>query len=134
MELKFSVIFGMILAVIVLAVATAVWMAAPAYVDVAAIVAVIIFTLLLTKFYTGKVSMTMNGMLTVGILWVIIAAISDVAYAYAFGLNLTAYFSNAMVYVGYVLILVLALVGQRMFGSKKTSAPAAEPSIPAKQP
>lgn len=70
MELKFSVLFGIILAIIVLAVTTVVWMANPDYVDMAAIITIIILALLLTKLYVGKIKVSMNGMLKTAIVWI----------------------------------------------------------------
>jgi len=125
MNFKKPVLFGVILALVVVVVTTAAWMANPAYVDIAAIVTVVVLTLLLTKFYVGKTSVTTMGMLTVGILWAIIAAIFDLVYASAFSLNLATYYSNYLIYVGYVLIIVLALVGHKIFGAKAAAtAPA----------
>lgn len=123
MEFKFSVIFGVILAVIVMAVANGVYMLDPAYVSPAVIVTGIVLTLVLTKLYLGKVAATMQDMLVTSIIWVIIVAVFDVISVFAFGLDMTEYFSNYMIYVGYVLIIVFALIGFKLFGSK-SSAPA----------
>lgn len=130
MEFKFSVLFGIILAIIVLAVANGVWMVDPTYVSPAAIVTIIIFTLIFTKLYLGKVSVDLAGMVTVSIVWVIIVAIIEAIVAFGMGLDLTTYYSNYMIYVGYVLLIVFAIIGFKLFGSKG-GAPAQPAAAPA---
>jgi hypothetical protein len=130
MEFKFSVLFGIILAIIVLALAIGVWMVSPAYVDLTAIIMIIIFTLIFTKLYLGRVSVTIGGMVAVSIVWLIILAILDVAMVFVFGLNFTEYYSNYMIYVGYVLIIIFAVIGYKLFSGEAkpaTPAPAATP-------
>jgi hypothetical protein len=121
MELKFSVLFGIILGIIVMAVATAAWMVGPAYVDAAAIVTIIVATLVLTKLYVGKVKTSMGGMIAVGVVWIIVTAILDVAYVTAFGLDFVAYYMNPMIYAGYIVLIVCAAIGHRIFSGKKPS-------------
>jgi hypothetical protein len=129
MEFKFSIIFGIILAIIVLAVATGVWMVDPAYVSPAAMITIIIFTLIFTKLYLGKVSVDLKGMITVSIIWLIVTAIIEVIYVFAMALDITTYYSNYMIYVGYILIIIFAVIGFKLFGSKGGAAtPAAAPA------
>lgn len=130
MEFKFSVLFGIILAIIVLAVANGIWMVDPTYVSPAAIVTIIIFTLIFTKLYLGKVSVDLGGMVTVSIIWLIILAILDAAMVFAMGLDITTYYSNYMIYVGYILLIVFAIIGFKLFGSK-SGAPAQLAAVPA---
>ncbi len=130
MEFKFSVLFGIILAIIVLAVANGVWMVDPAYVSPAAIATIIIFTLIFTKFYLGKVSVDLAGMVTVSIVWVIVVAIIEAIVAFGMGLDITTYYSNYMIYVGYILLIVFAIIGFKLFGSK-SGAPAQLAAAPA---
>lgn len=126
MELKFSVLFGVILAVVLLAVTTVVFMVSPAYVDIAAIVTIIVLALLLTKLYVGRVKVPVSGMVATVIVWILIVAVLDIVYASAMGLDLAAYYSNYMIYAGYALMLVLALIGHRVFGgASATKAPEA---------
>ncbi len=115
MEFKFSVLFGIILAIIVLAVANVVWMFYVAYLDPAVLVTIIIFTLIFTKLYLGKVSATMKDMIVTSIIWVIIVGIFDVIMVLALGLNFMQYYSNYFIYAGYVLIIILAIVGYKLF-------------------
>lgn len=130
MEFKFSVLFGIILAIIVLAVANGVFMVDPAYVSPAAIATIIIFTLIFTKFYLGKVSVDLAGMVTVSIVWVIVVAIIEAIVAFGMGLDITTYYSNYMIYVGYILLIVFAIIGFKLFGSK-SGAPAQPAAAPA---
>lgn len=133
MEFKFSVIFGIVLAIVVQAVANAVFMVGAAYVSAAAIIAGIVMTLILSKFYLGKVSATMTDMLVTSIIWVIIVAISDVAVAFALGSDMMTYFSNYMIYVGYVLIIVVALAGFKLFGAGSGGTEGVSPPKPAQE-
>lgn len=130
MEFKFSVLFGIILAIIVLAVAFGVYMVDITYMSPAAIVTIIIFTLIFTKLYLGKVSVDLGGMVTVSIIWLIILAILDAAMVFAMGLDITTYYSNYMIYVGYILLIVFAIIGFKLFGSK-SGAPAQPAAAPA---
>lgn len=132
MEFKFSVLFGIILAIIVLAVANGVYMFAPTYMHVAAIVMIIIFTLIFTKLYLGKVSVDLVGMVTVSIIWLIVVAIIEAIVAFAMAMDITAYYSDYMIYVGYILIIIFAVIGHKLFGGKG-AAPAATPA-PAEKP
>jgi CDP-diglyceride synthetase len=137
MEFKFSVLFGIILAIIVLAVANGVFMVDPAYVSPAAIATIIIFTLIFTKLYLGKVSVDLAGIVTVSIVWVIVVAIIEAIVAYGMGLDLTTYYSNYMIYVGYILIIILAVIGFKLFsgkGAAPAAAPAEKPAPPAETP
>lgn len=131
MNFKKPVLFGVILAIVVFVATTAAWMVNPAYVDIAALITVIVLTLVLTKLYVGKVSVATKDMLMASIIWLIIAAVFDVAMVVAMNLNFVTYYSNVLIYVGYVLIIVLALVGHRLFGAK-TAATAAPAEAPAK--
>ena len=128
MEFKFSILFGIILAIIVLGVASGVWMVDPTYASPAAIIMVIVFTLIFTKLYLGKVSVTMGGMVTVSIVWLIVVAIIEAIYVAAMGLDFTTYYSNYMVYVGYILIIILAIIGYKLFSKGGSPAPAAKPA------
>lgn len=121
-----SVLFGVIFAVVLLAVTTVVFMASPAYVDIAAIVTIIILALLLTKLYVGKVKVSAGGMASTAVVWIAIAVVFDLAYASAFGLNLAAYYSNYMIYAGYALLAVFVLVGYKLFGGAPSN-PKAKP-------
>jgi len=132
MEFKFSILFGIILAIIVLAVANGVWMVDPTYVSPAAIVTIIIFTLIFTKLYLGKVSVTLGEMVAVSVVWVIVVAIIEAIVAYGMGLDLTTYYSNYMIYVGYVLVIIFAIIGYKIFGGKGAPAPGAP--APAEKP
>ncbi|MEE9323704.1 MAG: hypothetical protein V3U72_04105 [Candidatus Aenigmarchaeota archaeon] len=134
MEFKFSVLFGIILAIIVLAVANGVYIVDTTYVSPAAIVTIIIFTLIFTKLYLGKVSVNLGGMVTVSILWVIIVAVIEAIVAFAMGLDITTYFSNYMIYVGYVLLIVFAIIGHKLFSGKGAAPAAAPEAAPAEAP
>jgi|GEM_PF-1743520 len=139
MEFKFSILFGIILALIVLAVASGVYMVDVMYVSPAAIITIIILTLIFTKLYLGKVSATMKDMLVTSIVWLIVFAILDAVYAFAMALNITTYYSNYMIYVGYVMIIIFAIIGHKIFSrgsapSAKASAPAEKPATPASTP
>ncbi|NIO22771.1 MAG: hypothetical protein GTN38_01955 [Candidatus Aenigmarchaeota archaeon] len=133
MEFKFSILFGIILAIIVLAVANGVWMVDPTYVSPAAMITIIIFTLIFTKLYLGKVSASMKDMVVVSIVWLIVVAIIEAIAAFAMGMDLTAYYSNYMIYVGYVLIIIFAIIGHKIF-SGKGGAPATPATAPAEKP
>jgi CDP-diglyceride synthetase len=133
MEFKFSVLFGIILAIIVLAVSYGVYMVDPAYASPAAIVMIIIFTLVFTKLYLGKVSVSMADMVVVSIVWLIIVAIIEAIVAFAMNLDLTTYYSNYMIYGGYILIIIFAIIGHKLFSGKET-APAAKPPPAAAPP
>jgi hypothetical protein len=136
MEFKFSVLFGIVLAIIVLGVASGVWMVDPTYMSPAAIIMIIVFTLIFTKLYLGKVSVTMGGMITVSIVWLIIVAIIEAIYVFAMAMDLTTYYSNYMIYVGYILIIIFAIIGYKIFAKGGAPAPAAKPAAmpPAKAP
>jgi len=135
MEFKFSVLYGIILAIIVLAVAFGVYMVDITYVSPAAIIMVIVFTLVFTKLYIGKVSVTMGGMITVSIVWLIIVAIIEAIVAFAIVPDLTTYYSNYMIYVGYILIIIFAIIGYKIFAKGGAPAPAAKPvATPATTP
>jgi hypothetical protein len=139
MEFKFSVLFGIILALIVLAVTFGVYMVDPAYASPAAIITIIIFTLVFTKLYLGKVSATMQDMIVVSIVWMIIVAIIEAIYVFAMALDLTTYYSNYMIYVGYILIIIFAIIGYKIFAKGEAApstsgAPAAKPAAPAAGP
>ncbi|NIO21931.1 MAG: hypothetical protein GTN76_14675 [Candidatus Aenigmarchaeota archaeon] len=133
MEFKFSVLFGIVLAIIVLGVANGVYMVDPTYVDAAAIIMVIVFTLIFTKLYIGKVSVTLGGMIAVSIVWLIVVAIIEAIVVFAMNFDLTTYYSNYMIYVGYILIVILAIVGYKIFarGGAAPSTPAAPAEKPA---
>jgi len=139
MEFKFSVLFGIILAIIVLAVSSGVWMFAQAYTDIAAIVMIIIFTLIFTKLYLGKVSVTMGGMVAVSIVWLIVVAIIDAIFVFTapmmgMTIDATTYYSNYMIYVGYILIIIFAVIGYKLFGGKGAAPAAPAPAAPAPVP
>lgn len=135
MEFKFSVLYGIILAIIVLAVAFGVYMVDITYASPAAMVTIIIFTLIFTKLYLGKVTVDLAGMVTVSIVWVIVVAIIEAIVAYGMALDLTTYYSNYMIYVGYVLIIIFAVIGFKLFSGKGAApvapAPAEEKPAPA---
>ncbi len=134
MEFKFSVLFGIILAIIVLAVAFGVYMVDPAYMSPAAIVTIIIFTLIFTKLYLGKVSVTMGEMITVSIVWVIVVAIIEAIVVAAMGLDFVTYYSNYMIYVGYILIIIFAVIGYKLFSGKGTPSTPPPAERPAPSP
>ncbi len=134
MEFKFSVLYGIILAIIVLAVAFGVYMVDPAYASPAAIVMIIIFTLIFTKLYLGKVSVDLAGMITVSIIWVIVVAIIEAIVAFSIVPDLTTYYSNYMIYVGYILIIIFAVIGHKLFAGKGAPPAAAPAEKPAAAP
>jgi hypothetical protein len=68
-------------------------------------------------------------MVTVSIIWLIVTAIIEVIYVFAMSLDITTYYSNYMIYVGYILIIIFAVIGFKLFGSKGGGAtPAAAPA------
>jgi len=121
MEFKFSVLFGIVLAIIVLAVANVVWMVDPAYVTPAAIITIVIFTLIFTKLYISRVSVSLGEMITVSIIWLVIDAIVEAIQVFALGLDVTTYYSNYMIYVGYILIVIFATIGYKLFSKTVTT-------------
>jgi len=115
MEFKFSILFGIILAIVVLAVANVVWMIDRAYITPAVMITVVIFTLIFTKLYISRVSVTFGEMITVGIVWLIVDAVVEAIQVFVLGLDVVAYYSNYMIYVGYVLIVIFAAIGYKLF-------------------
>jgi hypothetical protein len=139
MEFKFSVLFGIILGLIVLAVTGGVYMVDTAYASPAAIVTIIIFTLVFTKLYLGKVSATMQDMIVVSIVWLIIVAIIEAIFVFAMIPDVTTYYSNYMIYLGYILIIIIAIIGYKLFAKggaapSTSAAPAEKPAAPAAAP
>jgi hypothetical protein len=128
MEFKFSILFGIILAIIVLAVASGVYMFDPTYASSAAIVTIIIFTLIFTKLYLGKVSVALGEMVAVSVVWVIVVAVIEAIYVFAMAFDFTTYYSNYMIYVGYILVIIFAIIGHKIFGGKGAPTPAPKPA------
>jgi len=137
MEFKWSIIFGIILAIIMQAVAAVVFMSMGqtylvdgviTYISAAIIPVIIIFTLIFTKLYLGKVSTTLGGMFVTSIIWIIIIAIIDVIMVFVYGLDLVTYYSNYWIYIGDVLLIIFAIIGFKLFGSKGGGATAAAPA------
>ena len=135
MEFKWTLIFGIILAIIVLAVASGVYMVDVMYVSPAAIITIIVLTLIFTKLYLGKVSATVRDMIVTSIIWIIVVAIIEAVYVFAMALDFMGYYSNYMIYVGYVMIIIFALFGFKLFGKKTGGFPApAQKTAPAAEP